>query len=166
MTIAVESVINKVDEICATYPMEESSLIEVLHDISIEFNFLPADALNRVSENLGVPISKVYGVATFYAGFSLEPRGKKIIRVCKGTACHVRGGDRNIEELERLLGIKQGETTSDLEYTLEIVNCVGACAMAPVVVVNKEYIRNASPNDMRKITGASYIEDEDEGGDA
>lgn len=165
MTTATDSVIVKVDEICMNYPAGETSLIEVLHDISKEFNYLPAVSLKRASEILGVPIAKVYGVATFYAGFSLEPRGKKIIRVCKGTACHVRGGDRNLDELQRLLAIKPGETTDDLEYTLEVVNCVGACAMAPVVVVNKEYIRNASPNDMRKVTGAEYVEDEDEGGE-
>lgn len=161
----METVVSKVDEICANYSSEESSLIEVLHDISKEFNYLPADALRRTSEILGVPISKVYAVATFYAGFSLNPRGKKIIRVCKGTACHVRGGDRNIEELERLLGIHPGETTEDLEYTLEVVNCVGACAMGPVVVVNKEYIRNASPTDMRRATGAEASVEEEEGGD-
>jgi len=168
MTITADSVIAKVNEICAGYQAKESSLIEVLHDISAEYNFLPADALRRVSENLDVPIAKVYGVATFYKGFSLKPRGKKIIRVCKGTACHVRGGDRNIDELERLLGIKPGETTDDLEYTLEIVNCVGACAMAPVVVVNKEYIRNAGPSDMRRVTGGgdAIVDEEDEGGDA
>jgi NADH-quinone oxidoreductase subunit E len=165
MTIAVDSVTSKVDEICANFPAEESSLIEVLHDISKEYNYLPADALRRVSGKLGVPISKVYAVATFYAGFSLKPRGKKIIRVCKGTACHVRGADRNLEELERLLAIHPGETTSDLEYTLEVVNCVGACAMSPVVVVNKKYYRNASPTDMRVITGAEAGVISDEGGD-
>ncbi len=153
MTVTMESAIAVVDEICANHPPKESSLIEILHDISGEFNYLPADALKRVSENLDVPIAKVYGVATFYKGFSLKPRGKKIIRVCKGTACHVRGADSNIEELERLLGIKPGETTDDLEYTLEVVNCVGACAMAPVVVVNDKYIRNASPSDMREFVG-------------
>ena len=166
MTITQDNkVISKVDEICAAYPGKESSLIEVLHDISSEYNFLPADALKRVSDNLGVPIAKVYAVATFYKGFSLKPRGKKIIRVCKGTACHVRGGDRNIEELERLIGLHPGETSDDLEYTLEIVNCVGACAMAPVVVVNEKYYRNAGPSDMRVITGQAESGETDEGGD-
>ncbi|MCK4719277.1 NAD(P)H-dependent oxidoreductase subunit E [bacterium] len=165
MTITQESVVARVDDICAKYPSIESSLIEVLHDISIEYNYLPGDTLRRVGENLGIPIAKVYAVATFYKGFSLEPRGKKIIRVCKGTACHVRGGDRNIEEIKRLLGIHPGETTEDLEYTLEVVNCVGACAMAPVVVVNHVYIRNASPSDMRRIIDAESCDDEDAGGD-
>jgi NADH-quinone oxidoreductase subunit E len=165
MTVAEETVIPKVDEICGRYSTKESSLIEVLHDISAEYNYLPADALRRVSGNLGLPIARVYAVATFYKGFSLKPRGKKIIRVCKGTACHVRGADRNIEEIQRLLGISPGETTADLEYTLEVVNCVGACAMAPVVVVNEKYYRNATQSDIRRITGAESGEDEDEGGD-
>lgn len=167
MTITTDMVITKVDQICSNYPEKESSLIEILHDISAEFNYLPADALKRVSEIIDVPIAKIYGVATFYKGFSLKPRGRKIIKVCKGTACHVRGADRNIEELERLLGIEPGDTTEDLEYTLEVVNCVGACAMAPVVVINTEYIRNAGPSDMRRVTGGgqTIIDDEDEGGD-
>lgn len=167
MTLTRASVISTVDQICSNYPAKESSLIEILHDISAEFRYLPADALRRVSENLGVPISRIYGVATFYKGFSLKPRGKKLIRVCEGTACHVRGADRNIDEIERLLGIHPGETSSDLEYTLEVVSCVGACAMAPVVVVNDKYYRNASPSDMRRIAGmgGDADEDKDEGGD-
>ncbi len=164
MTLTVESVNSRIDEICADYPVDEASLIEILHDISSEYNFLPADALRRVSERLDVPIARVYGVATFYKGFSLTPRGKTIIRVCKGTACHVRGGDRNLDELQRILGIGAGETSEDLEYTLEVVNCVGACAMAPVVVENETYHRNATPTDMKRmITGEGS--DEDEGGD-
>jgi len=163
MTVTVDNIIEKVDSICDNYPAKESSLIEILHDISSEFNYLPADSLRRVSEKLDVPLARIYGVATFYKGFSLEPRGKKIIRVCKGTACHVRGADRNIEELERLLGIHPGQTTDDMEYTLEVVNCVGACAMAPVVVVNDKYHRHASPSDMRRIVGVEgYTEDEED----
>jgi len=164
MTVTVESVNSKVDEICGGYPVDEASLIEILHDISAEYNFLPADALKRVSENLDIPIARVYGVATFYKGFSLKPRGKTIIKVCKGTACHVRGADRNLDELQRLLGLGPGETSEDLEYTLEVVNCVGACAMAPVVLENKIYHRNATPSDMKKMITGEGI-DEDEGGD-
>jgi len=163
MTVTVDNIIGKVDSICENYPAKESSLIEILHDISAEFNYLPADALKIVSEKLDVPLARVFGVATFYKGFSLEPRGRKIIRVCKGTACHIRGADRNIEELERLLGIHPGQTTDDMEYTLEVVNCVGACAMAPVVVVNDKYHRHASPSDMRRIVGVEgYTGDEED----
>ncbi len=165
MTVAVEGIDAKVTEICANYPGNGSSLIEVLHDISSEYNYLPADAIRRTSENLGVPLSKVYAVATFYKGFSLEPKGKNIIRVCKGTACHVRGADRNIEEIERLLGIGPGETTEDLKYTLEVVNCVGTCAMAPVVVVDDDYYANASPITIQEIVSGRPSAQGDEGGD-
>ncbi|HDS29991.1 MAG TPA: NAD(P)H-dependent oxidoreductase subunit E [Firmicutes bacterium] len=165
MTLTAHEISDKIDRICEKYPHDESSLIEVLHDISAEFRWLPADALRHASEILGVPLAKVYAVATFYKGFSLEPRGEKIIRVCKGTACHVRGADRNIDELKRLIGVEPGETTDDLKFTLEVVNCVGACAMAPVVVVNDKYYRNASPNTMKSIITGEEIDESDEGGD-
>ncbi len=169
MTITRESVVARVDDISAKYPPIESSLIEILHDVSIEYNYLPGDALKRVSENLGIPIAKVYAVATFYKGFSLEPRGKKIIKVCKGTACHVRGGDRNIDEIKRLLGIGPRETTEDMKFTLEVVNCVGTCAMAPVIVVKDKYYGNATPSTIQEIIGSDSMETDTgealEGGD-
>ena len=169
MTLTLEEVTPRVDEICSRYPKAESSLIEILHDVSSEFHYLPPDALRRVSANLGVPIAKVYAVATFYKGFSLKPRGEKVIRVCKGTACHMRGADRNIDEIRALLGIGPGETTEDLKFTLEVVNCVGACAMAPLVLVNDKYYRNAGAATIREIVGAGSTgevpSEEDEGGD-
>ncbi|HEX9744632.1 MAG TPA: NAD(P)H-dependent oxidoreductase subunit E [bacterium] len=151
MTITAEDIRPKVDEICGRYPSEEASLIEVLHDISEEFRWLPGDALKRASENLEIPIARVYAVATFYKGFSLTPRGEKVVKVCKGTACHVRGADRCIEEFERLLEIEMGETTEDMKYTIEIVNCVGACAAAPVIVVNDKYYKNSSAHTVHDI---------------
>ncbi len=111
-------------------------LISVLQDIQREFRYLPREALEEVSGALGVPLSKVYGVATFYNAFSLTPKGEKIVRVCQGTACHIKGADLIQEHLETGLGIKPGETSPDLKYSLEVVNCLGVCAMAPVVVVN------------------------------
>lgn len=115
------------------------ALIAVLQDIQREFHYLPRVAMTEVSTALGVPLSKVYGVATFYNAFSLTPRGEKVIRVCQGTACHIKGADLILDQLESSLGIKPGETTPDLKYTIEVVNCVGACAMAPVMIVNKKY---------------------------
>jgi NADH-quinone oxidoreductase subunit E len=165
MTVTAVDIGAGVDRVCEKYPHEESSLIEVLHDISSEFHYLPAEALKRTSEVLGVPLAKVFAVATFYKGFSLKPRGEKVIRVCKGTACHVRGGDRNLDEFKRMIGIDPGETTEDMRFTLEVVNCVGACAMAPVVVVNEKYYRNASPNTVKAIVTGKEIEESDEGGD-
>jgi NADH-quinone oxidoreductase subunit E len=144
MSIAKKDIVAKTIEICSGYPADESSLIEVLHDISGEYNYLPEDAIKQISKSLGVPLARVYAVATFYKTFSLVPRGKFIIKVCTGTACHVRGADRNLDEIHRCVGLEPGHTTDDFQFTLEVVNCVGACAMAPVILVNRKYYRNAS----------------------
>jgi NADH-quinone oxidoreductase subunit E len=131
--------LGKVDEILASYPREESSLVMVLQDVQSEFRFLPCEALARVAAHLAVPRSRVFSVATFYKVFSLEPQGRVIIQICKGTACHVRGAQLIEDELCRQLAIPIGSTTEDLSYTIKTVNCVGACAMAPVVVVGEKY---------------------------
>ena len=131
-----------IKEVIDRNPGEPGSLIAVLQDIQREFHYLPREALIETAGALGVPLSKVYSVATFYNAFSLEPRGENVIRVCKGTACHIRGADLILEQLNTGLGIKPGQTTSDMKYTLEVVNCVGACAMAPVMIVNNKYHAN------------------------
>jgi len=110
-----------------------------LQDIQAEYRYLPEDALMEVSHSLEIPLSQVYSVATFFRAFSLEPTGRHLIDVCLGTACHVRGAVRILERLERELGIKHGETTKDLDFTLETVNCVGACALGPIVIADGEY---------------------------
>jgi NADH:ubiquinone oxidoreductase subunit E len=138
------------ETILARYPATEPSLIQVLQDVHRAYNFLPCDALVKVSEVLGVPLAKVFSVATFYKAFSLAPQGRVIVRVCTGTACHIRGAEQLIEELERTLGISPGETTSDMGFTVKTVNCVGACAMAPVLIVGEEYNGNAAPAKMAK----------------
>ena len=115
------------------------SLIQVLQDIQDRFHWLPPEALEHVAEALGVPLVQVYGVATFYRSFSLSPRGRHICTVCLGTACHVRGGEAVLEQFERKLGIVAGQTTPDGKYTLERVNCLGACALAPLAVVDGRY---------------------------
>jgi len=112
------------------------ALIQVLQDIQDRFHWLPPEALEHVADALGVPLAQVYGVATFYRSFSLKPRGRHICTVCLGTACHVRGGEAVLEQFERKLGIAAGETTPDRAYTLERVNCLGACALAPLAVVD------------------------------
>jgi NADH-quinone oxidoreductase subunit E len=117
-------------------------LISTLEDIQAHYNYLPEEALREVSEQLAIPLRDIYGVATFYHLFSLTPKGKHIITVCVGTACHVRGGTRMVDIISRELGIQPGETTPDLEFTLETVNCLGACALGPIVVVDKEYHGN------------------------
>lgn len=127
------------DGILARYPAEEPSLIQVLQDVQRAYNYLPCDALKIVAERLGVPLARVFSVSTFYKAFSLNPRGKTIVKVCVGTACHIRGAGLLVEELTRQLGIPAGGTTEDMGFTLETVNCVGACAMAPVVIVGDKY---------------------------
>ena len=121
------------------YDGDPGMLVSVLQDIQVEYNYLPKEALLQVSQGLDVPLTQVYSVASFFKAFSLKPRGKHLINVCLGTACHVRGAVRILEEVERKLGIRSGETTEDLKYALETVNCVGACALGPIVVVDGEY---------------------------
>ena len=131
--------------ILAGYPPAEQSLIQVLQDVHRAYNYLPCDVLVRVAEALDVPLAKVFSVATVYRAFSLDPQGRTLVRVCTGTACHIRGATQLIEELERALGIAAGETTADFGFTIKTVNCVGACAMAPVLIVGETYHGNAKP---------------------
>ena len=132
----------KIEKVISRSPSVPASLITVLQDIQREFHYLPEESLKLTSDKLGVPLSKVYSAATFYKAFSLVPRGRKIIRVCKGTACHIKGADLILEQLELGIGLKPGQTSENLEYTVEVVNCVGACALAPVMIVNDKYHAN------------------------
>ena len=159
MTQAVD--LKRVDELIGGYPAEEPSLIQVLQDVQGEYNYLPREAIERVAEKLDIPLAKVYAVATFYKAFSLKPRGKKICKVCMGTACHIRGGQALVDELERVLDVKAGNTTKDGEFTLETVNCVGACAMAPVVIVADQYHGGVAPHQIKGIIEGGG-EDEDQ----
>jgi len=115
------------------------TLIQMLQDVQAEVTYLPEDHLRYISDQLAVPITRVFHVATFYKAFSLRPRGKHVITICRGTACHVRGSQQLVETVERELGLRDGETTEDLLFTLECVNCLGACALAPVVVIDQTY---------------------------
>ena len=130
------------DKIFDRNPKNSGAMIAVLQDIQREFHYLPCDALEKTAQVLNVPLSKVFSISTFYNAFSLTPRGEKVIRICKGTACHIRGADLVLEQIESGLKIKAGETTPDLKFSIEIVNCVGACAMAPVMIVNNKYHGN------------------------
>jgi NADH-quinone oxidoreductase subunit E len=136
---AVDTMSEKVEAILAGFNHDKGMLVSILQDIQAEYHYLPREALERVSNSLLVPLSQVYSVATFFKAFSLEPRGRHLINVCLGTACHVRGAVRVLEGMERELGISAGETTKDQKFTLETVNCVGACALGPVVIVDGEY---------------------------
>jgi NADH:ubiquinone oxidoreductase subunit E len=130
---------SKVKSFVTKYRSEKKALISILQDIQEEYNYLPQEALRIVSETLGIPLIDIMGVATFYRSFSLEPRGKHLITVCMGTACHVRGGSKILDEFEKKLNIHAGETTEDRHFTLETVACLGCCAIGPVVVVDDNY---------------------------
>jgi len=130
--------LKKVDEIIDKYKAEKSWLIGIFQDIQQEWRYLPREAILRVVERLGIPLTQAYMVATFYKSFSLVPRGEHEIHVCLGTACHLRGGQRLVENFERALDVKAGGTTPDMKFTLETVNCLGACALAPLVRVNQK----------------------------
>ncbi len=131
--------LSPVQEILEKHKKQKKALIPILQEIQDVYQYLPEPALRLVSKNLGLPLIDVVGVATFYRAFSLQPRGRHLVTVCLGTACHVRGGPKVLEEFERQLNIKAGETTPDQQFTLETVNCLGCCAIGPVVVVDGNY---------------------------
>ena len=134
----------KVSAIINKYNGDRGQLVSILQDIQTEYYYLPKEALVQVSENMGIPASRVYDVATFFRAFSLEPRGKHLINVCLGTACHVRGAARILEKIERSLAINRGETTKDRKFTLETVNCMGCCAVGPAVKIDGDYFGHMS----------------------
>jgi NADH-quinone oxidoreductase subunit E len=141
----------KVTSILDRYRRDPGMLVSVLQDVQAEYNYLPKKALVQVSQGLAIPLTQVYSVATFFKAFSLKPRGRHLINVCLGTACHVRGAVRILEEIERELGIKSRGTTKDLKYTLETVNCVGACALGPIVIVDGEYSGQMNSSKVRPL---------------
>jgi NADH:ubiquinone oxidoreductase subunit E len=117
---------------------DKENLIMILQAIQKKFNYLPGPTLAYLSTKIGVPMSKIYGVATFYSTFSLEPRGRNIISICRGTACHVRGAERVLDQIQESLSIRDGETTEDMRFTLESVRCIGCCSLGPVVKINED----------------------------
>lgn len=131
--------LERIDEIIDRYVDEEGALVQLLLDIQSELNWLPREAIEQISKRFEVPVSQVYRIASFYKAMSLTPRGKHTVNVCLGTACHVRGGVRIMDRIGDVLDIKPGETTRDMKFTLERVNCLGCCASGPVIVVDGEY---------------------------
>jgi NADH:ubiquinone oxidoreductase subunit E len=142
--------LTRVDEIIEEYGGDSSWLVMILQDIQEAYNYLPEPALRRTAAGLGLGLGHVYNVATFYSSFSLEERGKHVIRVCDGTACHLRGAVHLRDEITRHLGIREGETTADKMFTLEVVACLGACALAPVMAVDAEYHGQMSVDNLRE----------------
>jgi NADH-quinone oxidoreductase subunit E len=139
-----------IDDIIERYPGKPESLIFLLQDIQAAYNYISPEAMNLVCDHTGTPLTQAYAVATFYKSFSLEPKGEHEIRVCLGTACHLKGGERIADGLERDLGVERGHTTTDMKFTLETVNCLGACALAPVVMVDDDYLGGTTQNAVRR----------------
>lgn len=141
----------KVDQTVDKYHSDKSYLIQMLLDIQRESRWLPKEALFWISEKLNIPLSQIYHVATFYKAFSLVPQGRHSVAVCLGTACHVRGAPQLLEKVTETLRIKPGETSGDLRFSLSTVNCLGCCALGPVMTVDEEYHSNPSTQEMEKI---------------
>jgi NADH-quinone oxidoreductase subunit E len=137
--------VSEINAIINQVALGDGSLINALEEIQERFRYLPPEALILASERLGVPLSQAYSVATFYNAFSLKPKGKHCLNVCMGTACHVRGSVQVLDRLETKLGIRNGGTTRDHLFTLETVNCLGACALGPIVVTDGEYSGQMTP---------------------
>jgi NADH:ubiquinone oxidoreductase subunit E len=151
----------RVETLLAGRAGRKEQLIEVLQDIQAEWRFLPEDALRLVAQRLAVPEIEVFQVASFYKAFSLEPRGRHILTVCTGTACHVRGSARLVDALEGQLGIAAGETTADGAFTLESVNCLGCCALGPVVVLDEVYHDHMTAAKLRRLIANVRQRDEE-----
>jgi len=141
----------KVDKIVSYHENQRSNLIQILLDIQSEYNWLPRHVLLYISSKLNIPLTNIYSIASFYKSFNLEPRGKYTIIVCTGTACHVRRSMYLLQRIANVLGIKHGDTTGDYKFTLETVNCLGCCALGPVMVLNNKYYSNPSTKQLEKL---------------
>jgi NADH-quinone oxidoreductase subunit E len=141
----------KVGQVLQKHQHDKSLLVDILQDIQAETGYLPREALEETSQGLKIPLSRVYSVATFFKAFSLKPRGRHVINVCLGTACHVRGAGKILEKMVQELGIQAGESTPDLRFTLETVNCVGACALGPMVIIGEDYHGEMTPEKVSSV---------------
>jgi NADH-quinone oxidoreductase subunit E len=143
--------ITNIDAIIDRYDSAPSALLAIMQDVQDAERYLPKEAMTRIAEKLEIPIARVYQMATFFESFHLEPRGKHVCTVCMGTACHVRGAQRLVEQLERDFEIPSGGTTKDMMFTIEEVNCVGACALGPLVIINGDYHGNMTSGSLQKV---------------
>ena len=137
--------IEQIDKIIDKYVDQKGILIKLLIDIQQELNWIPKEAIMRINKRLNIPVSEIYRVASFYTALSLTPRGKHLVRVCSGTACYVRGGSTILDSVEHTLGIKNKETSADGKYTIETVNCLGCCALGPVIELDGKYYGVPTP---------------------
>lgn len=142
---------DQIDQIIDKYVNKKGILIQLLLDIQHEFNWIPKEAIERISERLKIPYSQIFRVASFYAALSLKPIGQHLVQVCLGTACHVRGGSKILDTVEDALEIKAGNTTGDMKFTLSGVNCLGCCAQGPMLMVDDDYYGGVSPTQVKRI---------------
>jgi len=147
----VDDKIGNVGDDLSEVEKKKGVLIHAFQSIQKEYNYLPEDVLNALSKKLDIPLSEVYSTASFYKHFYFKPRGRNVLCVCVGTACHVRGAGKVLEKIEESFGIKEGETTPDMSMTLETVGCVGCCGLAPVVTVNEEVVGDLNPKKVNEI---------------
>jgi NADH-quinone oxidoreductase subunit E len=143
--------LKSVDLIVDKYQEKRTALISILHDVQDRYRYLPEEALKIVASRLHMDINQIYGVATFYKSFSLVPQGKHSVTLCLGTACHVRGGQKILRELKGLLHVEPGQTTADRQFSLNVVNCLGVCAIGPVMMVDQKFYGEMSPIKARRI---------------
>jgi len=141
----------RLNAILSSHNRERAQLIPILQQVQSEFGCLPEEAMLEIARFVGIPESQVYGVASFYAQFRFTPMGKNRVMMCRGTACHVRGAPRILDEIKNVLAIKEGETTPDREYTLETVACIGCCALSPCMMINKEVYAKLTPAKVRQV---------------
>ncbi len=151
MSLNVDYSRTELTHVLDAYGSSEEELISILQDVQERFGYLPKDAMLHVSKFLSIPESRVYAVASFYAQFRFKPMGKNTVMVCRGTACHVKGAPRILDEFKRELGIDENETTEDKEYTLETVACLGCCALAPCAMINDEVAANLTPQKVKTL---------------
>lgn len=149
--INADEIIGNVGEVLTDVEKKRGILIHAFQKIQKEHNYLPEDILNALSRKLDIPLAEVYSTASFYKHFYFKPRGKNIVCVCVGTACHVRGASKVLDKIEESFGIKEGETTPDMSLTLETVGCVGCCGLAPVVTVNEDVVGDLNPKKVKEI---------------
>ena len=146
-----ENKVNELIKLCEAYGNQPGELINILHKAQDTFGYLPREVQEIIARQLGIPVSKVYGVVTFYSFFTMTPKGEHPISVCMGTACYVRGAEKVLDEFKRVLGINVGETTSDGKYSLSSLRCVGACGLAPVVLIGEKVYGRIVPGDVEKM---------------
>jgi len=146
-----ESKIKKIQEICQKFNNDEGELINILHNVQGEFGYLPAEVQEIIAKELKISVAKIYGIVTFYSFFSMTPKGEHPISICLGTACYVRGAEKVLDEFKKQLNIKVGESTADGKFSLNCLRCVGACGLAPVVMIGDKTYGRVAPDQVKEI---------------